>query len=474
MAGKELFVSYSSEDTRFTERLVAEVEALGVSCWFAKRDVEAGSSYPTEIARALAECRALLLVFSEKSNRSANQNKHILREVELAAGQHKPIFPVRISDVEPDEGLAYFLRTVQWIDRATWEDRLAEKIVALVRDAPDPAPPSSVARLVARLRRNASTLAIALAGAALVVGAFWTVLDRIDRVAAPAPVVESPADVAKRTIAAAGLTLDEDGFFEAVARGSDVRDAFRAAGVEGTEAGLWRALESRRRGSDAFQNLAAFATGARSDHYAAGVAIGIRDLLRSVSRSGHSKPIYDLACRGAPSPGLATYVAHELSADCTDNAAWIDHVVRFGRELAQAFVPEASGWWIMSASAITGIPDPIDVTPSQLAEFVAKTAKPKSGILRLDAPSAFLVFNNTTLWFSVFERTSAPPKTTIMINLPNDMLKTENCRLQIKSLLQHEKEAASARPVCNAHVILQAMGDGNIRVLSVTVLGKPS
>lgn len=479
MSRKELFVSYSSEDTRFTERLVAEIEAGGVDCWFAKRDVEAGRSYPTEIARALDECRALLLIFSDKSNRSANQNKHILREVELAAGQRKPIFPVRISDVEPDEGLAYFLRTVQWIDRATWEDRLADKIVALVREAPDPVPPTTLARLSARLRRNASMLTIGLAGAALLGAAFWVVFDRIDRVALPAgsvapAAVETPVDIAKRGIAAAGLSLDEDGFFEAVARGSDVRDNFRAVGIDGSEAGLWRALESRRRDSEAFYNIAAFAKDARSDHYAARVATAIRDLLQSVSRSGHSKPMYDLACRGTPSPGLAGYIARELSTDCTDNTAWINHVSQFGRELAQVFRPEESIWWYMNASNMTGIPDPIDVTASQLAEIVAKKAKAKSGILRLDAPSAFFVVGNVTTWFVVFEKTSEPPKTTIMINLPSDMLKTENCRLQTRNALEHEKEAASARPACRAHVILQAMVDGSIRVLSVKVLGKPS
>lgn len=135
MPSKELFVSYSSSDIAFTEDLVTEIEARGIGCWYAKRDIRPGGVYPVEITRALDDCRALLLVFSADTNRAANENLHILREIDYAASSRKPILPVRIADVEPHEGLAYFLRTVQWIERSAGDPRLADRIAEVYRSA---------------------------------------------------------------------------------------------------------------------------------------------------------------------------------------------------------------------------------------------------------------------------------------------------------------------------------------------------
>jgi len=136
MASIDLFISYSGSDIEFTEVLAAELESRGIIRWYAKRDIPIGAAYPVEISQALDRCKGLLLIFSSATNRAANENLHILREIEYAAAQRKPILPVRIADVEPHAGLAYFLRTLQWIEKSAWDNRLVDHIASVYRGRP--------------------------------------------------------------------------------------------------------------------------------------------------------------------------------------------------------------------------------------------------------------------------------------------------------------------------------------------------
>jgi hypothetical protein len=54
----------------------------------------------------------LILVFSEH----ANNSDHVQREVAKAFSSGLAVVPFRIEQVLPDESLAYFLDTVQWLD----------------------------------------------------------------------------------------------------------------------------------------------------------------------------------------------------------------------------------------------------------------------------------------------------------------------------------------------------------------------
>jgi len=128
MKAPDLFISHSSSDKAAAEELVVELEKGGLTCWLASRDVPLGGSYQVEIVNAIEHCRALLLVFSDASNRS----EHVLREVELAAQAKKPIYPLRIDRSEPVGGLKYMLANKQWVERKALGSRLTETIVRLV------------------------------------------------------------------------------------------------------------------------------------------------------------------------------------------------------------------------------------------------------------------------------------------------------------------------------------------------------
>lgn len=111
-SGACVFVSHSSVDVGFAEKLVRDLERNGVPCWFAPRDLHPAVSYPTAIIEATQNAFAVIVVLS----RHAYDSEHVCREIERAAHMKKPLFPIRI-DREPLRGdLEYFLSNRQHID----------------------------------------------------------------------------------------------------------------------------------------------------------------------------------------------------------------------------------------------------------------------------------------------------------------------------------------------------------------------
>src|SRR5438477_2222315 len=128
MADFDLFISHASVDHQPAMSIVTDLENKGIRCWIAPRNIPLGSAYQIEIVKALEYCRAILLVFSE----AANKSEHILREVELAAQERKPIYPVRIDATIPSGGLRYLLANKQWVERQALGDRLVATIAQLL------------------------------------------------------------------------------------------------------------------------------------------------------------------------------------------------------------------------------------------------------------------------------------------------------------------------------------------------------
>ncbi|HEY9141905.1 MAG TPA: toll/interleukin-1 receptor domain-containing protein [Bryobacteraceae bacterium] len=61
------FISYSSQDRGFAERLHADLQAKGVRCWFASHDIHGGRKVHEQIDEAIRLYDKLLLVLSEHS-----------------------------------------------------------------------------------------------------------------------------------------------------------------------------------------------------------------------------------------------------------------------------------------------------------------------------------------------------------------------------------------------------------------------
>ena len=107
-----VFVCHASPDAGMAQRVVAALEAAGVACWIAPRDIDPGESYAQAILDGLEAAPALVLVFSA----ATNESPHVTRELESAVGSSTPIVPVRLEQVEPSRDLRYFIGTSQWLE----------------------------------------------------------------------------------------------------------------------------------------------------------------------------------------------------------------------------------------------------------------------------------------------------------------------------------------------------------------------
>ncbi len=108
----EVFISYSVEDKPIADAICAHLEADGVRCWIAPRDILPGEDRPGAITRAISQGQVLILVFSAHSNASDD----ISRELFLAADSKLVIIPFKIENIEPEPGKRYYLARTHWLD----------------------------------------------------------------------------------------------------------------------------------------------------------------------------------------------------------------------------------------------------------------------------------------------------------------------------------------------------------------------
>ncbi len=79
----EVFITYSSTDKLIADAVCARLEAAGLRCWIAPRDISPGQDWTAAILSAIESSSAIVLVFSTH----ANESPHVKREVER--GIHK-------------------------------------------------------------------------------------------------------------------------------------------------------------------------------------------------------------------------------------------------------------------------------------------------------------------------------------------------------------------------------------------------
>ena len=60
----DIFISYSSKDQKIADAIVNILETRRIKCWIAYRDAEIGDDYAGSIVRAIKNCKACVLVFS--------------------------------------------------------------------------------------------------------------------------------------------------------------------------------------------------------------------------------------------------------------------------------------------------------------------------------------------------------------------------------------------------------------------------
>jgi hypothetical protein len=95
------FISYSTKDQNFADRLYADLQAKGVRCWFAPHDIQSGKKLHDQIDHAIRIHEKVLLILSPDSMSSEWVRTEIAkarkREMEE---QMQVLFPIRLVDFD--------------------------------------------------------------------------------------------------------------------------------------------------------------------------------------------------------------------------------------------------------------------------------------------------------------------------------------------------------------------------------------
>lgn len=120
------FISYSTRDQEFADRLYADLQNQGVRCWFALEDLKIGDKFRTCIDESIRVHDKLLLILSEHSLASAWVEDEVEAALERERRENRLVlFPIRLDDciMETEVAWAAHLRQKRHIgDFRKWKD----------------------------------------------------------------------------------------------------------------------------------------------------------------------------------------------------------------------------------------------------------------------------------------------------------------------------------------------------------------
>ena len=120
------FISYSSKDQAFAERLHNDLQREGVRCWFAPEDMKIGDRIRPTIDQSIQLYDKLLLMLSEHSIDSDWVEKEVETAFEEERKRKKTVlFPVRLDSavMDTDQAWAADIRRTRHIgDFTNWKD----------------------------------------------------------------------------------------------------------------------------------------------------------------------------------------------------------------------------------------------------------------------------------------------------------------------------------------------------------------
>jgi uncharacterized protein YjbI with pentapeptide repeats len=134
------FISYSSKDQAFTDRLYADLRRNGVRCWFALEDMKIGDEIRTRIDESIRVHDKLLLVLSEHSISSIWVKDEVEAAFEKEAQQGTQVlFPIALDETikHTDQAWAATIRRRKHIgDFTMWKqhDNYQQALEHLLRD----------------------------------------------------------------------------------------------------------------------------------------------------------------------------------------------------------------------------------------------------------------------------------------------------------------------------------------------------
>ena len=108
----DVFISYSHNDKAVADAACANLEARGIRCWYAPRDIMPGADWAASIIDAIKTTKVMVLVFTDFSNSSPQ----VMREINKAVASGVTIVPFKLTRAAPSDAMEYYLSTVHWLD----------------------------------------------------------------------------------------------------------------------------------------------------------------------------------------------------------------------------------------------------------------------------------------------------------------------------------------------------------------------
>ena len=131
MSLQSVFISYSTADQIYADKIRTFLADNGISVWIATQDIGGGESFANEITKAIANSKVFVFVLSENSNKSP----HCGNELSMAFSSGKKIIPYRLHDFELSNANTYFLQQAQWIDATQDEEKALRELLDKVNSA---------------------------------------------------------------------------------------------------------------------------------------------------------------------------------------------------------------------------------------------------------------------------------------------------------------------------------------------------
>jgi len=136
------FISHSSKDQVFAERLFADLQGNNVRCWYAPHHMEIGAPILNEIDSAIRLHDKLLLILSENSVGSRWVEHEVLSATSKEYQQERDartLFPIRLDDAVMDTNVQWarnLKETRHIADFTGWKDHDRYKVAfdRLLRD----------------------------------------------------------------------------------------------------------------------------------------------------------------------------------------------------------------------------------------------------------------------------------------------------------------------------------------------------
>lgn len=125
------FISYSSKDQEFAERLHAELRSKNVRCWFAPEDLKIGDQLSPSFDEAIRVHDKLMVLLSENSVGSEWVEKEVETAFEKERRKKRTVlFPIRLDDavMKTQQAWAADIRRTRHIgDFRGWKDHASYK-----------------------------------------------------------------------------------------------------------------------------------------------------------------------------------------------------------------------------------------------------------------------------------------------------------------------------------------------------------